>query len=287
MREIKKLLIGVGITAIAVTICIFIYRDDDIDPATMAFPEGMSEEQKVEIVQKRWLKMEKLALDSMGTTNLIKKLVQKEGSSLNSVQQAKLAEKLTSWLYVLKTGKYEDFMAFREPDYWNIGLGAVRFAAQRLHGDRNALDHLPKSEWNKASYEALTTLHFDSIRVDSIHFNVRKWRQRVEKMLKPYQFYPGGSHAYKGNAFNIKTKKPVIGYHVKPIDVMKKHWGIEWARFRAGCDTVGYKGYISAVELALYWSPDEERWLAGECRVSSVPSSYIPEGQWKYPDIDF
>ena len=57
---------------------------------TMAFPEGISEEQKVEIVQKGWLKMKNMSLDSIGTTNLIEELVQRESSHLNSFQQAKL-----------------------------------------------------------------------------------------------------------------------------------------------------------------------------------------------------
>ncbi len=205
------------------------------------------------------------------------------------LQQVKLAEKLTSWFYYLKTSSYEDFIVFRELDYWDPpGRKGLRWAAGRLHqGNTNALDHLPESEWTEAWHDAFTTLHFDSLRVNSIHFNVRKWRRNMGRMLQPFLFYPGNASVYKGSKSHIKTKKPIIGYRIKPADVLKKHGGIEWARFRAGYDTVGYKGYISAVELALYWSPDEERWLAGECRVSDVLPSYIPKNGWKYPEIHF
>lgn len=89
----------------------------------------------------------------------------------------------------------------------------------------NALDQLPESDWPRVVHNFQTMLRLDSIRVDSIHFNVQKWRQRVEKMLKSFLFYPGNSRGSKGNRFHIKTKRPTMdGYHVKLIDEMKKHW---------------------------------------------------------------
>lgn len=190
----------------------------------MAFPKVMPEEQKVEIVQKCWLKIKKLALDSLGTTNLIEELVQKEGSSLNSVQQAKLAEKLTSWLYVSKTGKYEDFMAFCEPDYWNMSLDSLRWASGKLpQGNTNALDHLPESEWSRVVHDYQTTIRFASLQVNSIHFNLRKWKQRKEDMRKAFLFYSGNSVFVKESRFNLETKQSTIGYRAKPADILKKH----------------------------------------------------------------
>ena len=115
-------------------------------------------------------------------------------------------------------------MAFREPDYWNVSSDSLRRISGRLHqGNANALDHLPESEWPRVVHDFQKTLRFDSLRIDSVHFNVRKWRQRKEDMLKSFLIYPGNSRGSQGNRFHIKTKKPIIRYHVKPIDVMKKH----------------------------------------------------------------
>lgn len=318
MRQLKQLFVGVLITMIVVLVFIFIYRDDDIDPMMPDFPPGLSQEEKVKIVQKEWQRMEKIVLDSPEATNLVKRLVEEKSSILTPLQKTLLEEKLTAWFYQLKTGSYEDFMAFREPDYWNVSQSrqdSIKHAfnwwvlnksngdASALNSlpeafrmfrqsDTNALDHLPKSKWPRVVHDFQTTLRLDSIRVDSIHFNVRKWRQRVESMLKPFLFYPGNSRASQGNRFHIKTKEPIIGYHVKPIDVMKKHWGIEWARFRAGYDPIGFDGFVSAIELALYWSPDEKRWLAGECLSVGVPKSllskaYLSENMDMRPNIYF
>ncbi len=73
---------------------------------------------------------------------------------------------------------------------------------------------------------------------------------------------------------------------------MKKHRGIEWARFRVGYDAIGLNGFVSAIELTLYWSPDEKRWLAGECLSVGVPKSllskaYLSENMDMHPNIYF
>ena len=288
MRQIKQLFVGVLITMMVVLVFIFIYRDDDIDPVMPDFPPGLSQEEKVKIVQKKWQGMEKIALDSPEATNLVKRLVEEKGDILTPLQKSLLEEKLTAWFYQLKTGAYEDFMAFREPDHNDIPLSSLRYIAGKLHGgDTNALDNLPKSEWLKPVQQYWTTIRFDSLGIDSIHFNVRKWKQRTENMLKPFLFYPGPSRVSMGARLG-KDNKPVIGYRVQPIDVQKKHWGIEWARFRAGYDISGYEGFVLAVELAMYWSPDEKRWLPGECRTSDVwPSKYLPKERGLPPRIFF
>ena len=64
--------------------------------------------------------MEKIDLDSSEATNLIKRLVEGKGSILTLLQKTLLEEKLTAWFYNLKTGAYEDFVTFREPDYRNV-----------------------------------------------------------------------------------------------------------------------------------------------------------------------
>lgn len=76
------------------------------------------------------------------------------------------------------------------------------------------------------------------------------------------------------------------------MDVMKKHWGIEWARFRMGCDPIGFNDFASAIELALYWPPDEGGWLADECLSVSVPKfllskAYLSENMDMPPNIYF
>ena len=147
-----------------------------------------------------------------------------------------LEEKLTAWFDKLKTGSYENFIAFREPGYWNVsqsrqdsikhafdwrilnksngdveGLNSLPEAFRIFRqSDANALDQLPESDWSRVVHNFQTTLRLDFIRVDSIHFNVRKWRQRVEKMLKSFLFYPGNSRGSKGNRFHIKTKRPTM-----------------------------------------------------------------------------
>ena len=287
MKQLKQFFALMAIVAVILVVYIFIRRDDNIDPMPV-FPPGMDTKEKVEMIQKHWRGLEKLDMDSSGITNLVGKLVREKASHLPSGQQLALAEKLTSWFYYLKTGTYEDFLAFRKPDYWNVSLKGVKWYASALYGNTNAFDHLPESEWTRAAYEFLSTSRYDSIRVGSIHFNVLPNRKtRTEDVLKPLLFYPGATTVHEGNSTNI-FGDPIIGYRVKPADVLKKHRGIEWARFRAGYDIVGYKGFICAIELALYWSPDEKRWLSGRCLSSDVwPSSYVPEESGRPPRICF
>ena len=304
MRQIKQLFVGVLITMIVVLVFIFIYRDDDIDPMP-DFPPGLrTTAQKEEFVQKKWRKMEKIALDRSDATNLVKRLVQEKGSILTPLQKTLLEEKLTAWFYQLKTGAYEDFMSFKEPDYYEFNEefnpGQVAYGRLLQTGVWDGLSwkerlkawgSVSKEEINKIwvnltndeKIEALhrynTSLRFDSIRIESIHLNVRKWRQRVKEVLSPYhRFYPGG-----GSLIHSDTP---LKYRVKPIDVMKKHWGIEWARFRAGYDSLDYEGYVFAIQLALYWSPDEKRWLAGEGHMVNAPR-YVWDGKSGTPRIFF
>lgn len=104
---------------IVVLVFILLYRDDDIDPM-LDFLLGLSQEGKVKIIQKKCQGMEKIDLDSSEATNLVKRLVQEKSAILTLLQKTLLEEKLTAWFYQLKTSSYEDFMAFREPDYWNV-----------------------------------------------------------------------------------------------------------------------------------------------------------------------
>lgn len=109
-----------------------------------------------------------------------------------------------------------------------MSLDSLRWTSGKLpQGNTNALDHLPESEWSRVVHDYQTTIRFASLQVNSIHFNARKWKQRVEKMLKPYQFYPDGAQVYKGNVFNLETKQSTIDYRAKPADILKKHWRIE------------------------------------------------------------
>ena len=76
---------GVLVTMIVVLVFIFIYRDDDIDPMP-DFPPGLSQEEKVKIVQKKYQRIEEIDLDSPEATNLFKRLVQEEVSILIPLQ---------------------------------------------------------------------------------------------------------------------------------------------------------------------------------------------------------
>ncbi len=137
----------------------------------------------------------------------------------------------------MKTGSYENFIVFRKPDYRNVSQSnqdSIKHAfnwrilnksngdASALNSlpeafrmfrqsDTNALDHLPKSKWPRVVHDFQTTLRLDSIRVDSIHFNVRKWRQRVENMLKCFRFIPAIQEVPKAIDFTSKQKGQLLG----------------------------------------------------------------------------
>lgn len=310
MRQLKQLFVGVLITMMVVLVLIFIYRDDDIDPMMPDFPPNTSTEEKSEYFQKKWQGMEKIALDSPEATNLVKRLVQEKASHLQPSQQFSLTQKLTSWLYQLKSGSFEDFLAFRDPNGYQFSTAALKVASYNLYKQTRDLDGLSDDEkyeaWNSLTdkekidlldktsdkeklellHAAYTNVRFDSLRADSIHLNVRNWKTKVDAsdVMNPFNFYPDGILSFH--------KHTPIRYRTKPADVMKKHWGIEWARFRAGYDSPDYEGYVFAIQLALYWSPDEERWLAGECLSVGVPNSllskaYLSENMDMRPNIYF
>ncbi len=295
MRPLKQLFVGVLITMIVVLVFIFIYRDDDIDPMMPDFPPNTSTEEKSEYFQKKWLKMKSAELDNPGTTNLIGKLVQEKASHLQPSQQFSLTQKLTSWLYQLKTGSFEDFLAFRDPDGYQFSTTALKVASYKLYKQTRNLDGLSDDEkyeaWNSLTdkekidlldktsnkeklellHAAYTNVRFDSLRADSIHLNVRNWKTKVDAsdVMNPFNFYPDGILSFH--------KHTPIRYRTKPAEVMKKHWGVEWARFRAGYDSPDYEGYVFAIQLALYWSPDEKRWLGAYCCISIPPDSVLGE----------
>ena len=93
----------------------------------------------------------------------------------------------------------------RVTEYYEFSFRMFRYS------DTNALDQLPKSKWPRVVHDFQTTLRLDSIRVDSIHFNVRKWRERVRNMLKPYQFYPGAHMHIKGTRSTSKPRSQLLG----------------------------------------------------------------------------
>ena len=260
MRQLKQFFALMVVVAVILVIYLFMYQDDDVDPMHN-FPPGLTTKERCEMIQKEWLKMEKLALDSSGMTNLVGKLVQEKGSDLNLEQQIKLAEKLTSWLYQLKTASFEDFMAFRKPDYYNIGEKVMGYVSSYYGKDPEGLNKLSDRQKVKALHHFGTTIRFDSLRKDSIHFNVRNWkgRQKTKDVLDWSRFYPDA-----GTSEKTYRDRAQLQYRVKPINVWKKYRGVEWTRFRAGFDAPNVGGYVFAIQIALYWTPDEKRWLPGE-----------------------
>lgn len=86
MRQLKQLFSGVLVTTIVSLVFILTYRDDDIDPMP-DFPPGLSQEEKVKIVQKKYQRMEEIDLDSPETTSLVKGLIQEKVSILIPLQK--------------------------------------------------------------------------------------------------------------------------------------------------------------------------------------------------------
>lgn len=77
---------GVLVTMIVALVFILTYRDDDIDPMP-DFPPGLSQEEKVKIVQKKYQRIEEMDLDSPETINLVKGLIQEKVSILIPLQK--------------------------------------------------------------------------------------------------------------------------------------------------------------------------------------------------------
>ena len=246
--------------------------NDEDGESSVYYPVDRTSEdnrREIENLQAEWKESEAIELASVKATNLIDSIVADYSSSLTSIQSESLALKLSSWLNKLRSGSYEDYLTFRDLDYNLVG------------------DWAPSHEDLKKHHDSETTLLFSSIREDTARLIVVKWNSEHDSMwqsnvapdntAKPYYYYPGTTRTAKGNSYNVMTGEPVRGYNTKPIDVLNKHDGIYWARFRAAFDTVGFNGFIAPVELALYWSPDSKKWLAGELIYCRIPNWYIPE----------
>ena len=302
----RNFFIIVSLIVLLLSILYFIYRDNDIEPL-LVYPSGLTTDEKIDFIQRHWEKSDILGLDDSSITNYINDMIDNKGKYLSSNQKLLLSNKLTSWFIKLKSGSYEDYIAFRELDY-DGGYDMMKWISDWIHAHPGALDHIREEDRPKYTHDFLTTLReedrpkyvhdffttlrFESIRVDTAHLNVRNWKSRIDDMLQSGTLYPGSNIRAKGNAVSTKTGKPLRGYNIKPKDVIVKHSGVDWAVFRAAFDTRGFMGFIGSVELALYWSPEDNRWLVGEAQYSSVPDRYLPEefeNAWRGlgPDMHF
>ena len=282
----KNIIVFLCMFVIVVGVYIFYHADNSIDPV---YDEDMSDDELCEFLQSKWLRSDAIELDDIQITNFLQELIIDKGAMINDSQKSSLVHSFTSFLHHLRTGDFEDFMAFRNPDFYSFDKRMVRRVSYNHRVLSGVWDGLSRIEispiWAGMSdsektniftsiddYDKIKALHFSdtlirfkSLRYNSVHMNIRKWKTKHADILNANQYYPDAHIVLHGST--------PVRYNNAPIDVLKKYGGIIWARFRAAYDSDDYLNYVFPIQIALYWSPDDSRWIAAESSIVAAPKS--------------
>ncbi len=224
-------------------------------------------------------------IKSASVTNRIAEEIGERAGFLSRQQSLMLGQRINQWLLWLDSGDFEDFQSFRDWDIidfeFDVEESELEWLGLEEPGTYNWREMMVSDNeisGDESDIEVVGIMHdrqhtivFDSVCIDSIRLIVSESNSQLSNVIDPFSYHPGVHQMHYHHLSKLK-------YNANPRDVIDSEGRIVWASIGVALKSPTTTTYAVPVQLALFWSPMDERWLASELCLGAIPAEFKAPG---------
>jgi hypothetical protein len=207
--------------------------------------------------QQHWQGSELFPIPSPKLTQRLGILVDAQKPKLNEQQRSQLTASIEKWFTVLRSGSYEDFVAFRNPDSFSFNARQLRYASSVLYKDPTTLEKQSDQEKAEVLFKLFTTITFDGLWANSLSVTNLTLTGTNSANPNPFEYYPG--------VMLDLHKSSAVRYTTTPAELIREVGRVQWAIVKAAFHSQKRRDFAIALQLSLYWSSSDSAWKPAEC----------------------